>query len=741
MAADDNKCTRPDSMTRLVEGPQVGQPFDARYMDACSACDYDDAYKPRSWRQYCLFVSAVTLSTLAVTFGVPQMLRRFAMGCAYPDCQDPGADIARSLEGVRVDPCQDFYGYVCSGWLQANPDAGNHFESLQRRVAFAAVVSLVLEESRGPSPAHKIAHIFQRCAQVAFNEQDHIDELRQFMAHFNLSWPTSKPWAKEKVLDLLVGFSLDWGMPILFQLTVDANFRRPGFRALHLGSSPHVTEWIAVRDALQEQGTLLTYFDRVSVLISGVTIDRNTVQDVLAVDNRVLSAMVSPTFELRADTEMRYVLLSQVDQWTGPELTTSEWLEAVNAHLPKPLTPSSEMYVMNWQLLMLLRQLMGQASRDVVPLLAYITWHVIRVVGPMTSHPLVRVQFGGSRMAATIYMLGRCYTDADTTLPYAFAHVFARRWLPRDAVSDVSDMEDRIRREANASMNALSWMDEKTKAGAFEKLSTLRAIVGRPEVLASDKAFQQLYPYLTRTNGTGSYLNLMNSVKRAQLRHSKHFLHANGSLEGDDISIPLTVVNAYYLPVYHVMVIPAAILHPPFYVATYPKSYNLGSLGHVLGHEMTHAFDPEMGLYDRSGQRKDWWTSGSRVEFENRLDCLRRMYNTIPWAEGVAHGDYALSENFADSGGLLKAYRAFRAAKAGSRPAAPASLASFTDEQMFFLSSCFKWCSAEGKESAGSYSPPRLRCNVPLMNMPQFAAAFQCGPGKAMNPSTRCDFM
>lgn len=115
-------------MTRLVEGPQVGQPFDARYMDACSACEYDGAYKPRSWRQYCLFVSAVTLSTLAVTFGVPRMLRRFAMGCAYPDCQDPGADIARSLEGVRVDPCQDFYGYVCSGWLQANPDAGNHFE-------------------------------------------------------------------------------------------------------------------------------------------------------------------------------------------------------------------------------------------------------------------------------------------------------------------------------------------------------------------------------------------------------------------------------------------------------------------------------------------------------------------------------------------------------------------------------------------------------------------------------------
>ncbi|KAH6932054.1 hypothetical protein HPB50_002721 [Hyalomma asiaticum] len=740
MAADGGMPARPESLAHLVEGARPRPPSEARYIDERSAYDCKDASKPRSWRQYCVFVTAVALSTLALTFAVPAMVRRFAMGCLYPDCQDPGADIARSIKDAHVDPCQDFYGYVCSGWLQANPNAENHFESLQRRVALAAVVSLVLEESNGPSPAHRIAHIFQRCAQVAFNEQDRMDELRQFMAHFDLSWPVSKPRTKDKVLDLLVALSLDWGMPILFQLTVDAHFRQPGFRALHLGSSPYVTEWVAVRDILQEQGTLLAYFDKVSILLSGVTVDRGTVQDILAVDNRVLSAMVSPTFELRADSDMRYMWLSQLDQLTGPDLTTSEWLMAVNAHLPDPLTASSEMYVMNWQLLMLLGQLMGQASRDVVPLLAYITWHVIRAVGPMTSHPLVRAQFGGSRMAATIYMLGRCYSDSDAVLPYAFAHVFARRWLPHDSLSHVAAMEENIRREANTSMNALSWMDEKTKAVALEKLSTLRAIVGRPVNLASDQALQLLYPYLATMSRAGTYLTLMNSVRTAQLRHAKRFLRANGSLDGD-VSVPLTVVNAFYLPVYHVMVIPAAILHPPFYVDGYPHSYNLGSLGHVLGHEMTHAFDPDMGLYDRSGQRKDWWTAASRIQFESRLDCLRRMYNTISWAEGVAHGDYALAENFADSGGLLKAYRAFRAARTDSGPAVPANLAGFTEEQLFFLSSCFKWCSTEDKQGAGSYSPPRMRCNVPLMNMPEFAEAFKCRPGKTMNPAIRCDFM
>ncbi|XP_075539663.1 endothelin-converting enzyme 1-like [Dermacentor variabilis] len=742
MAVVYEKFARPESRAHVKERAQTRLPLDPRYFAACNAsgdCSVDDA-RPRSWRQYSVFVSAVALSTLALTFAVPKLVRRLAMGCAYPDCQDPGADIARSLKQVHVDPCQDFYGYVCAGWLQENPDAENHFESLQRRVALAAVVSLVLEESDGPSPAHRVARLFQRCAQGAFNEQDRLDELRQFMARFDLAWPVSKPRTKEKVLDLLVAFSLDWGLPVLFQLTVDAHFRRPGYRALHLGSSPYVTEWLIVRDRLQAQGTLLAYFDKASDLLSGAPADRGTVQNILAVDNRVLSAMVSSTFEIRTDTEMRYILLSQLDEVTGPELNTSEWLEAVNAHLPDPLARSSEMFVVNWQLLVLLGQLMGQASQDVVPLLAYITWHVIGALAPMTSHQLVRAQFGGSRMASTIYMLGRCYSDADAVLPYAFAHVFSRRWLPHDAVSDVAAMEDSIRREANATMNSLSWMDETTKAVAFEKLSTLRAIVGRPKNLASDRALQLMYPYLNAMGSAGSYLTLMNSVRTAQLRYAKRFLSANGSTEGD-VSVPLTVVNAFYLPVYHVMVIPAAILHPPFYVAGYPKSYNLGSLGHVLGHEMTHAFDPDTGLYDRNGQRRDWWTAGSRVQFENRLDCLRQMYNTMSWAEGIAHGDYALTENFADSGGLLKAYRAYRAVRAGSQPAAPASLAGFTDEQLFFLSSCFKWCSREDKQGAGSYSPPRQRCNVPLMNMREFAEAFDCASGTTMSPSTRCDFM
>ncbi|KAK8783738.1 hypothetical protein V5799_009894 [Amblyomma americanum] len=70
---------------------------------------------------------------------------------------------------------------------------------------------------------------------------------------------------------------------------------------------------------------------------------------------------------------------------------------------------------------------------------------------------------------------------------------------------------------------------------------------------------------------------------------------------------------------------------------------------------------------------------------------------------------------------------------------------------MFFISSCYKWCTVEAAmhgRSAGPadeadtikfYSPMHMRCNVPLMNMPEFAEHFRCAPGTVMNPSARCE--
>ena len=67
-------------------------------------------------------------------------------------------------------------------------------------------------------------------------------------------------------------------------------------------------------------------------------------------------------------------------------------------------------------------------------------------------------------------------------------------------------------------------------------------------------------------------------------------------------------VNAYYHPSLNEIVFPAAILQPPFFDASADEAVNYGSLGAVVGHEMTHGFDDSGRKYDSIGNMRDWWT-------------------------------------------------------------------------------------------------------------------------------------
>ena len=57
-------------------------------------------------------------------------------------------------------------------------------------------------------------------------------------------------------------------------------------------------------------------------------------------------------------------------------------------------------------------------------------------------------------------------------------------------------------------------------------------------------------------------------------------------------------VNAYYHPSLNEIVFPAAILQPPFFDPEADEAVNFGSMGAVVGHEMTHGFDDQGRKFD-----------------------------------------------------------------------------------------------------------------------------------------------
>jgi endothelin-converting enzyme/putative endopeptidase len=74
-------------------------------------------------------------------------------------------------------------------------------------------------------------------------------------------------------------------------------------------------------------------------------------------------------------------------------------------------------------------------------------------------------------------------------------------------------------------------------------------------------------------------------------------------------------------------------------------------------------------------------------------------------------------------------------------------VARFTPEQQFFLGYAQDWCSKYRPElsrllaRSDPHSPPALRVNLPLRNLPQFQAAFSCpATAKMVRPAAeRCE--
>lgn len=71
----------------------------------------------------------------------------------------------------------------------------------------------------------------------------------------------------------------------------------------------------------------------------------------------------------------------------------------------------------------------------------------------------------------------------------------------------------------------------------------------------------------------------------------------------------------------NVIEVPAGILHAPHYDVNASYEENLGGIGYILAHEITHAFDNNGAQYDESGRLNNWWTA----EDLGALACITQI--------------------------------------------------------------------------------------------------------------------
>jgi putative endopeptidase len=289
-------------------------------------------------------------------------------------------------------------------------------------------------------------------------------------------------------------------------------------------------------------------------------------------------------------------------------------------------------------------------------------------------------------------------------------------------------------------IKTLPWMSDATKKAAEEKLGMIRNKIGYPEKWRSYKALK-----VNRDD-------LLGNLRRSSVFEDQWNLKKLGKpVDEKEWGMTPPTVNAYYNPSFNDINFPAGILQPPFFDFSVDPAVNFGSIGVVIGHEMTHGFDDEGSQYDGKGNLREWQTAEDRKAFTERTDCVANEYSGFEAA--AAHedvpaqklnGKLTLGENTADNGGLRIAYMALLDTLAAEGKSINDKIDGFTEAQRYFLGFAQVWCQNQTEQSARQaaltdpHSPGRWRVNGTVQNFDQFGKAFGCTPGRPMAPVNSC---
>ncbi|MFI5114469.1 MAG: M13 family metallopeptidase [Terriglobales bacterium] len=378
-------------------------------------------------------------------------------------------------------------------------------------------------------------------------------------------------------------------------------------------------------------------------------------------------------------------------------------------------------------------------SESLDSLKTYVTWQVLRADGPWLSQPFVDANFK-MRQALTGQKQiqdrwKRCAVLTDGSLGEALGQRYVDLTFGAEGKRRMLKMVDALEASLNEDIQNLPWMTGETKKQAEIKLKAIRNKIGYPDV------------YRDYSSVTIKPDDLLGNVARTTEFESKRDVaKIDKPLDRKEWRMTPPTVNAYYNGSFNEIVFPAGILQPPFYDGSMDDAVNMGGIGLVIGHELTHGFDDQGRKYDPAGNLRDWWTEQDGKEFEKRVSCIADEYSSFVAVDDLKlNGRLTLGENTADNGGARIALMALEHMIADDKTGKEGrKIDGYTPEQRFFLGFGRVWCEKRRSEysrmqvTTNTHSPGKYRVNGVVQNMPEFQQAWGCKTGQAMVRENAC---
>lgn len=296
--------------------------------------------------------------------------------------------------------------------------------------------------------------------------------------------------------------------------------------------------------------------------------------------------------------------------------------------------------------------------------------------------------------------------------------LYAKKYFSAEKKTKAEAFVRTILEAYKKNLQSLTWMSETSRAEAIKKIDSMMVKVGYPE------SYTSFAKGLVKSPEDGGSL-IENAIAIHKAKAAAEQAKATVPVDKNVWALSPQTINAYYEPSLNEIIFPAAMLQPPFYDENASLAQNLGGIGTIIAHEITHAFDDMGSLFDDKGTFRDWWTKEDRQAFTERAAKFVSYFGGIEVLPGQkVDGELTLGENIADSGSLSVITSIVRDDKEALKEMLTSYAkiwAAVTSEEDIL-----------GQLASDEHAPAKVRVNGVLSITDAFYEAFDLKPGDKM---------
>ena len=234
------------------------------------------------------------------------------------------------------------------------------------------------------------------------------------------------------------------------------------------------------------------------------------------------------------------------------------------------------------------------------------------------------------------------------TLTWPVAQLYTATFLKQEDKDRISAVVDEILDAYHGILSEADFFTDETRAKAIEKLEAIDKRILYPD--SWEKYSFEKLDFASREEG-GTLWDASEEIGKFLI--AKSVEDYSKPFDKEKWGMGPHVVNCFYNPQTNSIYIMGAFARGEMYRSDMSDEELYGTVGAVIGHEISHAFDSSGAQFDKNGDMLNWWTEEDYATFLERNAKMADYYSAMhPWEGQDFYGSIMTGEACADMAGI-----------------------------------------------------------------------------------------